>query len=183
MTETVETSRPSIHGVDETEATGAEAFSATHDEPEPPPPPEQPPLPLATKAGIIAVDDLQHEYVAVPEWNMRVLVWGLTATEREAWELSTMKVVDQEDVDNVRKKTYEAEMEDFRLKLLVRCIRDEAGERIFGDDEIAALGAKNAAVIERLHDVARRLSGITDKDVDELAKNLEGAPSDGSASD
>ena len=42
---------------------------------------------------------------------------------------------------------------------------------MFTDDDVGQLGAVRADVIERLFDVAMRLSGMTPGDVDELAKN------------
>jgi hypothetical protein len=47
---------------------------------------------------------------------------------------------------------------------------------------VEALGKKSAAALNRVFEVAQRLSGITDDDVEELAKNSVGGPSDGSIS-
>ena len=52
-----------------------------------------------------------------------------------------------------------------------------------GHDLIKALSEKSAAALQRVFEVAQRLSGITDDDVEELAEGLEDIPFEGSASD
>ena len=43
---------------------------------------------------------------------------------------------------------------------------------------IVALGAKSAAALDRIYDVATRLSGITDEDVEEMAEEMVEHPFD-----
>ncbi len=74
-------------------------------------------------------------------------------------------------------------MADMRSKLVARSIVDEAGKRIFGDGDIKALSGKSAAVLDRLFTVASRLSGMSQDDVDELAKNSASVQSEDSGSD
>jgi hypothetical protein len=66
-----------------------------------------------------------------------------------------------------------------RAKLLVKCLVDEAGERLFTDQDAPALGAKNGAVIDRLYDVAARLSGLSEEEKAELEGNSEPPTEDG----
>jgi hypothetical protein len=58
-----------------------------------------------------------------------------------------------------------------RAKLVVRSVVDEDGNRVFRDQDAPALGEKSAAVLDKLYDVASRLSKVTQEDVEELAKN------------
>ena len=117
---------------------------------------------VLSKAQILAADALPREQVSVPEWGGDVFVRALTASERDAFE---------QELTVQRGKQIEVNMKDVRAKLCSRAICDEAGERLFTDGEIHALGAKSAAVVTRLFEVAQRLSGLTGADVEQLAKN------------
>jgi len=54
---------------------------------------------------------------------------------------------------------------------------------LFTDADVKALGMKSAVALQRVFDVAQRLSGITSDDVDELAKELDENPFEDSVSD
>jgi len=65
----------------------------------------------------------------------------------------------------------------FRARLVARCLTDEDGAT-FTDDEVAKL---DAGFVARLYDVARRLCGVGDQDVEELAAAFDRAqPGDSS---
>lgn len=112
--------------------------------------------------AILAVQDIQTEAVEVPEWGGTVYVRGMTGSERDAFE---------ESVTQGRGRNQRVTLENFRAKLLVRTLVNEAGERLFGDDEVEALGRKSAAAVQRVFDVAARLSGLGTRDIEELTKN------------
>jgi hypothetical protein len=122
---------------------------------------------------ILGADDLASEDVAVPEWGGVVRVRCMTGAERDRFEES---IVDQ------RGKKTRVDMGNIRAKLVAATVVDEEGARIFSDRDVEALGKKSAAALNRVFEVAQRLSGITDDDVEELAKNSVGGPSDGSIS-
>lgn len=126
-----------------------------------------------SRDAILAVDDVQFEDVEVPEWGGKVRVKSLTGRERDALEASMIQG---------KGKNANVNLNNLRAKLVARSIVDEGGKRVFSDDDIAALGAKSAAALTRVYEVAQRLSGITQEDVDELTKNSETAPSDDSGS-
>lgn len=126
-----------------------------------------------SRDAILAVDDVQYEDVEVPEWGGRVRVKSLTGRERDALEASMIVG---------KGKNANVNMNNLRAKLVGRSVVDEDGKRLFSDDDIAALGAKSAAALTRVYEVAQRLSGITQEDVEELTKNSETAPSEDSGS-
>ena len=126
-----------------------------------------------SRDAILAVDDVQFEDVEVPEWGGKVRVKSLTGKERDALE-SSMIIG--------KGKNANVNLNNLRAKLVARSVVDEDGKRIFTDDDISALGAKSAAALTRVYEVAQRLSGITQEDVDELTKNSETAPSEDSGS-
>lgn len=124
-----------------------------------------------SRDAILAVDDVQYEDVEVPEWGGKVRVKSLTGKERDGLEASMIVG---------KGKNANVNLSNLRAKLVARAVVDENGKRVFGDDDIAALGAKSAAALTRVYEVAQRLSGITQEDVDELTKNSETAPSEDS---
>ena len=104
------------------------------------------------------------ESVDVPDWGGSVLVKKLSGTEREAWERWMSDQRDKEGVDFVKHG---------RAGLLVLCLVDADGKRLFGDDEIADLSDLDGggAALDLLWDVACRLNGIGRKAVEDTVKN------------
>lgn len=127
---------------------------------------------LLSKEQILSADDLPSEDVEVKEWGGSVRVRALTGFERDRFELSvTQDARGKRNLDNVR------------ARLVSLSLVDEEGKRMFTEAEVKALGAKSAKALDRLFDVARRLSGLGDDDVENLAEGFTSAPSGDSASD
>lgn len=130
-----------------------------------------------SREDILAVQDIQREEVPVPEWKIKnvdlVLVQGLSGKERD--ELEASMIVGKGKNANVNLKN-------LRAKVVARSIVGEDGKRIFTDADIPALSEKSAIALNRVYEVAQRLSGITQEDVDELTKNSETALSEDSGS-
>lgn len=106
---------------------------------------------------ILAAKDLPQELVDTPEWAPAVpKVWvrGLTAAERDAYEQGLLAPT-RSGGARVRDK-----VDNLRAAFCVRIILDEAGERVFTDKDVAALGDKSGAVIDRIWDKGRELSGM-----------------------
>lgn len=131
-------------------------------------------MPLLDKSGILAAQDIEFEDVPVPEWGGTVRIYGLTGTERDRFEAG---VVEQ------RGARVRANLKNVRARLVAMAMRDEDGKRLFSDAEVAALGEKSAKVLDRLFDVAARLSRLSDEAVEELAGNSIGGQSEDSGSD
>ena len=111
-------------------------------------------------AEILAIDDLKTEVVHIPEWDTSVYIRALNGTERDQFEIDSLK----------RKgKDIEANMENLRARLVSLTATDEKGERFFED--ATKLGKKNAFALDRLFNVARKLSGIGNAEVEELTGN------------
>lgn len=127
---------------------------------------------ILTRAEILAADDIPRELVEVPEWGGSVYVRGLTAMERSEFENLMLglenrriKVGKSDDV------TIQMDMRVLRVRLSALCMVDEKGNRLFGDDEVEALGRKSADALNRIFVVAQRLSGMTSDDVEDAAGN------------
>lgn len=131
-----------------------------------------------SRDDILGAADILFETVPVPEWKGDVILRGLTGEERDAWEASRRQI------RNLGTKQQEIvpNSDNARASLLVKCIVDESGERRFTDRDAPALGAKSGRVLDRLWDVAARLSGITEEEEEELAGNSEAPTSGASAS-
>jgi len=117
---------------------------------------------LLTRQDILAVDDLPKEQVHVKAWGGDVIVRGMTGQERDLWEESIQK----------RKREDETfSLENIRAELLSMVLIDADGKNLFTRKDIDVIGKKSADPLTLLFDVARRLSGVNEEDVDELAKN------------
>lgn len=136
---------------------------------------------MLTKQQILNARDTVVETVPVPEWappgtsleEAVVNVRSLSGLQRDAFEASLV---------TGQGRARAPDMRNMRAKLCAQCIVDEQGTQMFTNDEIALLGDKNAKALDRVFSVAQRLSGFTDADVQDLAKNssagqLESLPS------
>jgi hypothetical protein len=99
-----------------------------------------------------------------------VNVAAMTGTARDSFEKDTVQLSSAEDEYG--------HMTNFRARLLVRCLVDDNGERLFGDDDAAVLGAIWCSPLDKAFDVAKRLNGFSPEDIKELEKNSDSAPSD-----
>lgn len=133
---------------------------------------------LLTAAEILAKDDSQVEDVVVPEWGGTVRLRSLSGEERDRFDKASVRVTGKG-----KAETREVVIEGLKARLVAMSAVDDAGNRIFTDAQVAALGKKNAAVLDRLFVVAQRLSGLTNADVEELAGESEAAPPSSSSTD
>ncbi|MCQ9178756.1 phage tail assembly chaperone [Streptomyces sp. IBSBF 2953] len=128
--------------------------------------------------SILEADDTLIKPVDVPEWGGEVLVRGLTGMERDAYEAGIQQIRPKPDGS----REIHFNRDNARAKLLVKCLVDEQGNRLFKDADAPALGRKNGAVIDRLYDVAAELSGMGDANEKEIEGNSEAAQSGDSSS-
>jgi hypothetical protein len=127
-----------------------------------------------TRDQILEADDRKYDTVACPEWGGDVRVRSISGAQRDSYEQSIMQTNGTDRKLNLRNA---------RAKLIVLCAVDEDGRPLFTSEDLAALGRKNAAPLDRLFDACRRLAGMTPEDVDQLTENFGEAPSDGDTSD
>jgi hypothetical protein len=128
---------------------------------------------LLSRETILAASDMTTDDVYVPEWRGTVRVRALTGRERDAFEMSCLVGKGRNKDVNVR---------NLRARLVAWTAVDEQGARVFADEDILALGAKSASALDRVFEVAQKLSRLSDNDVEELTEDFEPAPNGSSIS-
>src|SRR5258707_12795360 len=112
--------------------------------------------------AILKADALKTEDVPVPEWGGSVLVRELRGRERDEWEASLAVQRGQRMVPDVA---------NMRAKLVARTVVGADGEPLFSQQDVAALGELSAAALDRVFEVASKLSGLEKDAGEEKAKN------------
>ena len=112
---------------------------------------------LLDKNSILTATDLKREKVPCPEWGGDVIIQELGAIDRDRLWPALLDAEGKNDPVNIAGK------------VLVRCIVNEDGERLFSDDEADALGKKSTIVVNRLFKIAERLNTLAMQD--EAVKN------------
>jgi len=128
---------------------------------------------LLSKEQILGAQDLRFETVSVPEWGGEVRIRTMTGADRDAYEQSLFASRGPDEKSNLR---------NVRARIVAYSAVDEDGKRIFEESDIAALGEKSAAALERVYLACRRLSAITQEDIDELGKPSAPTPTGASTS-
>ena len=111
-----------------------------------------------TREDILNADDLKVENVEVPEWGLTAWIRTLTGAERDRFEASML----------VDAKAGKLNLRNLRARLVVESLVDKDGNKIFKVSDAEALGAKSAAALQRLFNVAQRLSGFSETDAGDL---------------
>lgn len=129
---------------------------------------------ILTRDQILQCADIQTERVKVPEWGGEVLVRGLSGAERDSLEAAIVEV---------RGRKQKLHLENTMARLVSMSVVDENGERLFSTGDIQALGKKSSSALQRVCEVAQRLSGLTQEDLEDMSKNSESGQPEGSPSD
>ena len=98
--------------------------------------------------------------VEVPEWRLTVYIKQLTVGERDSFEAEAFAA-----------RKGDGLMDNPRSKFLVRTLCDEYGVTLCKPEEFAELAGLSSKPMERLFEKAQDHNSLTDKDVEELAKN------------
>jgi hypothetical protein len=96
--------------------------------------------------------------VVVPEWGITLRVRGLTAGERDRYELALREQKDRRVSRNIRGL------------LVALSVVDDDGKRVFKNADAVELSKLPAGPVDRLFEAAAELSGLTPKDQEELEK-------------
>lgn len=113
------------------------------------------------RALILGKDTRKMKRIACPKWGGHVWIRDMGGVGRDEFEVGTT----MQGAKN---------MHNVRAKLLAVCLCNSKGERLFTVEDVEALGEKDAATIAMLYGEASRLNFVSEKDVEELAKNSGG---------
>jgi hypothetical protein len=128
---------------------------------------------LLSRDEIRVVQDAVFEEVEVPEWGGTVRVKALSGAERDAFESS---------LTEQKGKKIRMKMQNVRARMARLTCVDENGKPVFQPSDEHWLGEKSAAALDRVFDVAMKLAGMRDEDIDELTENFTEGQSDDSIS-
>ena len=130
---------------------------------------------------ILAADDLAEEVVDVPEWSGSLLVRELTGTVRDWYQKSLIEFGMLKPGEEIEMKV---RLENASVRLCALSIWDKAaGKPMFGLEKVVQLGEKSGKALDRVYQVAQRLSALSDEDMKELVGNSDGTPSDDSSTE
>lgn len=116
---------------------------------------------------ILDAQDLVIEDVPVPEWNGTVRVKGMSGTERDRFEAGFVG-------NNMKPLPPDKALEYYRARIAAACLVEADGKKMFRSiGELKRLSDKSAEALQRVVDVANRLSGLSEEDVAELTGNSE----------
>jgi hypothetical protein len=118
------------------------------------------------KSKVLGAVKLKEETILVEEWKSKefdgqVVVRELTSRQRDFFESQFVP----------ERKNGKANMADFRAKFLVNCLYTVDGEKMFDKTDVEALAEQPSGIINAIFEVGQRISGMGEKDVDELVKN------------
>lgn len=126
---------------------------------------------ILSKQQILAAQDVLFEDVPVPEWGGAVRIKGMSSRERDDYELASMSDLsglDPNDKELLNKM--KERMDNIRARLVAFTAVDEAGNLLFTEADLEALGRKSAAAMQRCYEAAQRLNGIGEKQQEALVK-------------
>ncbi|MEV2236704.1 hypothetical protein [Micromonospora sp. NPDC049891] len=129
---------------------------------------------ILSRDAILSAEDRTFGEVDVPEWGGTVRIRSITGKQRDSYEASLIQQ---------RGNSRQMNMRNARAKLIVLCAVDEHGSPLFTENDINALGAKNAKPVERVFDACRKIAGLSDDDMDKLTEDFDATQGDDSATD
>ncbi len=134
---------------------------------------------LLTREQVFENTALLFEVVEVPEWKKegasKVIVQELTAEQRDIWEMQT--------ITRRGDNTMEVNLANARAKLCQLSILDPTdGLLLFSPDDVERLGRLSGAAMQRVFEMATKLSKLGKEDIEALVKDLGPTSEEGSSS-
>ncbi len=138
---------------------------------------------MTLRDQIMQADDLPRKAVPTPEWpgtDGEVFAQCLSGKQRDQWEvfMTNQSEADPEGEEDERR--YKANTTNIRATMVVMGACDKDGDDIFSQSDVVQLGLKSGAVLDRLYDAIREVSGMGK---DEKEKNPTSARGNDSPTD
>lgn len=122
---------------------------------------------LLSASDILATESRVYKVVEIPEWNGAVRLRSMTGKERDEFEAGLSDKKGKSNFSNVRGR------------LIAKCAVDSDGELLFRNRvEVADLGDKSIAGLQRLFNACQALNGFSDSDLEDLIEDFAPAPSE-----
>ncbi|QDU62172.1 Phage tail assembly chaperone [Planctomycetes bacterium Pan216] len=123
-------------------------------------------MPTLTRDQILGAEDLARESVDVPEWGGQVFVRMMSGEERDEFDQALVAKASGTNANNLK-----VDVREMRARLCSLTICDEKGQLLFSRADVAALGKKSGAALQRVFDAAQKLNKINGDAVKSLEKN------------
>jgi hypothetical protein len=124
---------------------------------------------MSLREKILAKQDIQEQIVEVSEWEVSILVRGLTGRQRA--KLLT-EAVDEKGKPDLQKIYPEL--------VILSSYDPETKEKVFQPTDRDAVVEKSGAALEKIAQVAMKISGLSPETAREAEKNLKETPSEDS---
>ena len=125
---------------------------------------------MSLRDRIIAVDDTQKEIVKIDEWGVEVEIRGMSGAARAS--------ISQDAAENNGNINFLKMMPE----LVVQCCFDpETGEQVFDSKDKELVMGKSGAALDRIVNIAMRLSGFGADAIDAAGKDSSSTPKGGSS--
>ncbi len=122
-------------------------------------------------AEILNMQDLGVVLVDVPEWGGQVFVRQISGTERDEFEARQQWRNRQCACADDTEEAAVDRLNNFRARVAALTLADSKGKALFTEEQVEALGEKNGAALDRVFDVACRMNGLYQADIEDLVKN------------
>jgi hypothetical protein len=123
---------------------------------------------------ILAIDDQETADEYVPQWDTIIPIRSMTGTERDHYEASLVSY--QRDAKG-QPQVKSIELDNLRARLISLVAMDGNGGRLWTQQQVLALGEKNAVALDQLFQAAQRLSKLTAPAIEAAKEALGNAPS------
>lgn len=125
---------------------------------------------------VLGYEDIQYEWVDVPEWGRKVRLVSLDGLARNrianAVRLHAKKLGSEDEADLY-----------LQARIIVESMVNEVGDHIGDQSQAPALMHKNGGALTRLYLVCKRLSGLGVDEEAEIVEDLKETPSAVTGSD
>lgn len=122
---------------------------------------------MFNKAALFAYDDKTIEKVECPEWGEQgkeIYVRTMSGKSRDTYEIGMVEKKNNQKGEPVY---------NMRALMAVACCCDKDGKLLFELSDADMLGEMASGPLDRIYDVGKRLSNVSEEDVKEMEKSLE----------
>ena len=139
-----------------------------------------------TKENIFKTEDVEKEWINIPEWAGGLYVKVMSGEERDAFETAMFKTNDMNNFtrnfDNMRARLIAFTAVDKNEKQIFDpVLKYDVQGKLYGD--VAELGKKSSIILDRIYMVAQRLNKLRKEDIEDLTKNSLKGQNEDSISD